>query len=118
MTRNLAARIERLEARHRINATKVKGIIGGLAEPYIEEINGVLHLIRPETPTGEPFVVWGYRQQRELQDLLASLADTEAPQDAEARPGIVGTPAPLKPGQKARNFVQLPDGTEIQVKRN
>ena len=117
MTRALAARIERLEARHRIDAAKVRGIIGGLAEPYVEEIDGVLHLIRPETPTGEPFVVWGYRQQRELQDLLASLADTEAPQDAEA-PGIVGTLAPLKPGQKVRKFIHLPDGTEIQLKRN
>jgi len=115
MTRALAARIERLEAAKQSPA-KVRGIIGGLAEPYVEEIDGVLHLIRPETPTGEPFVVWGYRQQRELQDLLRTLADTEDPQ-AEA-PALVGTPAPLKPGQKAKNFVYLPDGTEIRVKRN
>lgn len=118
MTRNLAARIERLEAAKR-SPTKVRGVIGGLPAPYVEEIDGVLYLRRPATPTGEPFADFALKQQSELLALLRELGGTEDPQNAA--PEIVGTvnsPAPLKSGQKARNFIHLPDGTEIRLKRN
>lgn len=123
MTRNLAARIERLEARHRIDATKVLGVIGYCDSqnwpawdgkgPFIGVIGGVR--FKP----GE-FTDRCLDQQRRLQIEIAAydaLLNEEAPQADAQVPGIVGTPAPLKPGQKARKFIHLPDGTEIQLKR-
>jgi hypothetical protein len=120
---SLKIRIERLEAKHKAAAGKPKGVIGGLRETYVEEIDGVLYLRRPETPTGEAFKVYAKNQQNALQaELLGLFADTtddepEAQKRAPLSVGIVNNPAPLKPGQKQPNFVHLADGTEISLNR-
>ena len=122
MSRSLAARVARLEAKHRKDANRVVGVIGGLPETYVEEIDGVLYLRRPETPTGQPFVEYARNQQNALQaELLRLFANTtdEDPQPkAPPNVGIVNNPAPLKPGEKPKNFIHLADGTEITLKRN
>ena len=118
MTRNLAARIDRLEAAKRI-APKVLGISVDGTQMWREVMrDGVLHCL-PRYEHDE----WAERcryQQAELQEQLRGFAALLGEEDTQAEaqaPGIVGTPAPLKPGQKARNFIHLPDGTEIQLKR-
>lgn len=122
MTRALATRLAKLEARHKAAVNKPKGVIGGLPETYVEEIDGVLYLRRPETPTGQPFADYARTQQNALQaELLRLFADTtdEDPQPkAPPNVGIANNPAPLKPGQKQPKFVHLADGTEIKIKRN
>lgn len=118
MSRAIAARIERLEAAKR-SKTKLRGVIGGLPETYVEEIDGVYYLRRPETPTGEAFAPWAERQQAELQQQLRELFADEHDPQPDASPPVGTEPlAPLKPGQKSRNFLHLPDGTEIRLKRN
>lgn len=114
MTRNLAARIERLEAAKQ-SPSKVRGIVGGLPETHVEEIDGVLHLRRPETPTGEAFAPWAERQQAELQEQLRDLGDTEDPQEAEAPP-YVGNErlAPLPAGKKRPRYLEI-HGREIDA---
>lgn len=104
MSRSLAARVAKLEAKHRKVSSRVVGVIGGLPEIYVEEIGGVLYRRRPETPTGQPFAEYARNQQSVLQaELLRLFANTtdEDPQ-AKATPnvGIVNNPAPLKPPQK------------------
>ncbi|SEQ90674.1 hypothetical protein SAMN04488092_11642 [Thalassovita taeanensis] len=106
-----------MEARHKAAADKPKGVIGGLPKTYIEDVDGVLYLRRPETPTGQPFAEYARKQQQELQaELLCLFANTtdEAPPNV----GIVNNPAPLKPGEKSKNFIHLADGTEIKLQRN
>ena len=76
---SLKNRVARLDAKHRMETGKVVGVIGGTPEPYVEEVDGVLHLRFPETPTGEPFEVVALRQQRALQDELNALELTDAP---------------------------------------
>jgi hypothetical protein len=116
MSRSLAARITKLEAKHRKDAAKVVGVIGGTPEPYVEEVDGVLHLRFPETPTGEPFEVVALRQQRALQDELAALSLTEAPKTKPQAPHNVGNEiAPLKPGKKQRKFVEVEGVGEIEI---
>ncbi|MEX1233430.1 MAG: hypothetical protein WEB56_00410 [Roseovarius sp.] len=125
MTRNLAARIERLEAAKR-SPSKIIGILNycdsqgwpqwdGVHRPGIQVI-GVIGGVR--TPREDWPEVCASQQRSLMAELaeFAALLGEEAPPDAQA-PGIVGTPAPLKPGQKARNFIHLPDGTEILLKR-
>ncbi|WP_184568308.1 hypothetical protein [Sulfitobacter undariae] len=122
MSAALKARVLKLEARHKAAADKPTGVIGGLPETYVEEVDGVLYLRRPETPTGQTFVEYARKQQQELQaELLRLFANTtdEAPQPkAPPHVGIVNNPAPLKPGEKPKNFIHLADGTEIKLQRN
>jgi len=115
---SLKARIERLQAKQNV-AAKVLGVsVDGT--PMWREVmrDGVLHCL-PRYEHDE----WAERcrhQQAELQEQLrgfAALLGEEDPQ-AEAHVGTVNSPAPLKPGQKAKNFIHLPDGTEIRLKRN
>ncbi|MBR2572862.1 MAG: hypothetical protein IKE14_00900 [Loktanella sp.] len=116
MSRAIAARIERLEAAKRITK-KVRGIIGGLPEPYVEEIGGVLYLRRPETPTREAFVPWAERQQATLQAQLRELfANKEDPQpDARAFVGTVKDQiAPWPEERKRPKFVEVA-GKEIEI---
>lgn len=122
MSAAMKARVLKLEARHKAAADKPKGIIGGLPETYAEEVDGVLYLRRPATPTGQPFAEYARNQQNALQaELLRLFANTtdEDPQPkAPPNVGIANNPAPLKPGQKQPKFVHLADGTEIKIKRN
>lgn len=119
MTAALKARVARLEAKRHKDASRVVGVIGGLPETYVEEVDGVLYLRRPETPSGEAFAPWAARQQAELQRELIAIVGDDAPQaKAPTNVGIVNNPAPLKPGQKQPNFVHLRDGTEIKLQRN
>ncbi|MGO4908869.1 hypothetical protein ACEN2J_11130 [Pseudorhodobacter sp. W20_MBD10_FR17] len=120
MTRSIAARVARLEARHKAAVNKPKGVIGGLPETYVEEIEGVLYLRRPETPTGQPFAQYARNQQAELRnELLRLFGDmSDDPQAAFTRDSVGNSPAPLKPGRKQPNFIHLADGTEIKIKRN
>ena len=75
MTAALKARVARLEARHKAAADKPKGVIGGLPKTYVEEVDGVLYLRRPETPTGQPFAEYARNQQNALQAELLRLHD-------------------------------------------
>lgn len=71
MTRALAMRLAKLEARHKSATERPKGVIGGLPATYVKEVEGVLYLRWPETPTGEAFASYARKQQAELQaDLL------------------------------------------------
>lgn len=115
MTRNLAARIDRLEAAKRV-AVKVLGVsVDGT--PMWREVmrDGVLHCL-PRYEHDE----WAERcrtQQAELQEQLrgfAALLGEEDPQaDAQAS-DIVGTPAPLKPGKKRPRYLEV-HGREIDA---
>jgi hypothetical protein len=117
---SLKTRIERLQAKHKVNAEKVVGVIGGIAANKIETKDGVFHLRFAESPTGEPFAEYALKQQSELQNLLRELGDTEAPQyDA---PEIVGTDnlAPLPAGKKRSRYLEI-NGREVDrlnLKRN
>lgn len=115
MTRNLAARIDRLEAAKRV-AVKVLGIsVDGT--PMWREVmrDGVLHCL-PRYEHDE----WAERcrmQQAELQEQLrrfAALLGEEDPQ-AEA-PAIVGNDrlAPLPAGKKRPRFIEI-HGREIDA---
>ena len=120
MSRLLAARVAKLEARHKAASDKPKGVIGGRFNgSYIEEIDGVLYLRREEPPGG--FAEYARNQQNALQSellrLFANTTDTEPQPKAPSNVGIVNNPAPLKPGEKQKNFIHLADGTEIALKR-
>lgn len=73
MTRGLSARLSKLEARHKSAADKPKGVIGGLPNTYVEQIDGVLHQRRPETPTGQTFAQFARKQQADLQAELVRI---------------------------------------------
>ncbi len=111
---SLKSRIERLEAKHKVDDEKVVGAIGGLPETYVEEIDGVLYLRRPATPTGEPFADFALKQQSELLALLRELGDAEDPQNAA--PDIVSTIhiAPLPNGKKRPRYFEI-HGREIDA---
>lgn len=118
---SLKSRIERLEAKHKVDAEKVIGTIGGEYGRLIVDPDKPGHLSFSQPPGG--FAEYARDQQNalqaELRTILADMTD-DAPQ-AKAPPnvGIVANnPAPLKPGQKAKNFVHLSDGTEIKIKRS
>jgi hypothetical protein len=115
MTRNLAARIDRLEAAKRV-AVKVLGVsVDGT--PMWREVmrDGVLHCL-PRYEHDE----WAERcrhQQAELQEQLcgfAALLGDDEPQ-AEA-PGIVGNDrlAPLPAGKKRPRYIEA-HGREIDA---
>ena len=113
MTRNLAARIDRLEAAKRV-AVKVLGIsVDGT--PMWREVmrDGVLHCL-PRYEHDE----WAERcrtQQAELQEQLRGFAALLGEEDTQAEvPAIVGTLAPLKPGKKRPRFFQA-HGREIDA---
>ena len=116
MSRSLAARITRLEAKHRKDAAKVVGLIGGGVKPYVEEVDGILHLRFPETPTGEPFEVVALRQQRALQDELNALELTDAPQPKPQASRNVGKDhlAPLARDKKRPRYIEI-NGVEIDA---
>lgn len=73
MSAALAARLAKLEAKHRRKTNEVRGVIGNTPEPYVVEIDDVLHLRFPESPTGETFATFALRQQRTLQAELVKL---------------------------------------------
>ena len=122
MSAALKARVLKLEARHKAAADKPTGVIGGLPETYVEEVDGVLYLRRPETPTGQPFVEYARKQQYELQaellHLFASATDEDPQPKAPPNVGIVKNPAPLKQRQKQSNYVFLADGTAVSPKED
>jgi|GEM_PF-1115460 hypothetical protein len=93
MSRSLAARLSKLEAKRNV-APKVIGIIGGDYSQMIEDPANPGHLIWPEPPGG--FAEWCLAQQQRLQAQIADLlADLE--NDAEEQPAHVGTAANRKP---------------------
>lgn len=114
------ARIEKLQAKHKAEDGRVLGVIGYCDSqnwpawkgegPFIGVIGGVR--FKPGEFEGRCLL----QQQSLMADVARYAAQLGEDPQAEA-PAIVGTPAPLKPGQKARNFIHLPDGTEIQLKR-
>jgi hypothetical protein len=113
MSRNLAARIDRLEAAKRV-AVKVLGIsVDGT--PMWREVmrDGVLHCL-PRYEHEE----WAERcrtQQAELQEQLRGFAALLGEEDPKAEaPGIVGTLAPLKPGKKRPRYLEI-HGREIDA---
>lgn len=115
MTRNLAARIERLEAAKRV-AVKVLGIsVDGT--PMWREVmrDGVLHCL-PRYEHDE----WAERcrhQQAELQEQLRGFAALLGEEDPQAEaPAIVGNErlAPLPAGKKRPRYMEI-HGREIDA---
>lgn len=117
MTRNLAARIDRLEAAKRV-VPKVLGIsVDGT--PMWREVmrDGVLHCL-PRYEHDE----WAERcryQQAELQEQLrgfAALLGEEDPQAEAQAPGIVGNDrlAPLPAGKKRTRYLEI-NGREVDT---
>lgn len=120
MTRNLAARIERLEARHRIGATKVLGVLN-----YCDSQNwpvwdgkgsfiGVIGGVRFNP--GE-FTERCFLQQKQLMADVARYAAQLGEEDPQAEaPGIVGNDrlAPLPAGKKRPRYLEI-HGREIDA---
>jgi hypothetical protein len=116
MSRALLSRIERLEAKRSVTP-QVIGIIGGMPPMKWEEIDGVFYIRPPMTP--EEFAAFASQQQSDLIATLTAFAeqDDETP-DPEA-PQTVGKTdhiAPHKPGTKRRRYLQMKDGSEIELK--
>jgi hypothetical protein len=115
---SLAARIAKLEAKRNANANRVIGVIGSRFGQMVEDPDKPGHLKWAEHPLG--FEAWATKQQADLQHELSILFD-EDHEPKTSHPHNVGNndnAAPLKPGQKAKNFIYLADGTEIKIKRN
>ncbi|GEM_PF-4805790 len=119
MTRNLAARIERLEAAKR-SPSKIIGILNYCDSqnwpawkgegPFIGVIGGVR--FKPGEFEGRCLL----QQQSLMADVAryaAQLGEETNEADAQA-PGIVGTAAPLKPGMKRQRFFEA-HGREIDA---
>ncbi len=113
MTRNLAARIDRLEAAKRV-AVKVLGVsVDGT--PMWREVmrDGVLHCL-PRYEHDE----WAERcryQQAELQEQLRGFAALLGEEDPQTdAPAIVGTLAPLPAGKKRPRYIEI-HGREIDA---
>ena len=114
MTRNLAARIDRLEAAKRV-APKVLGIsVDGT--PMWREVmrDGVLHCL-PRFEHDE----WAERcrtQQADLQQALRGYAALLGEEDTPDAPAIVGTErlAPLPAGKKRPRYIEA-HGREIDA---
>lgn len=112
MTRNLAARIDRLEAAKRV-VRKVLGIsVDGT--PMWREVmrDGVLHCL-PRYEHDE----WAERcrhQQAELQEQLRGFATLLGEEDTPEAPAIVGNDrlAPLPAGKKRPRYLEI-NGREV-----
>lgn len=120
MNRGFASRVARLEAKHLKDANKVVGIVASRFGHMIVDPDKPGHLKWAEHPLG--FEAWALKQQSELQaelrTIFADMTDDAPQAKAPTNVGMVNNPAPLKPGQKPKNFIYLADGTEIKLKRN
>lgn len=112
MTRSLATRLERLEAKHRSEATKPKGVIGGNYGRLVLDPAKPGHLKWSHPPGG--FAEFARKQQADLQaDLLRLFADTI---DDGQSPAIVDTEplAPLPKGKKRPRYLEI-NGREVDT---
>lgn len=111
---SLKTRIERLQAKQRVSATKVRGVIGGEYSQMIVDPERPGHLKYPEPPGG--FEKFASKQQARLLGELAALSG-ESGDVNEHNPHTVGITdqlSPLPPGQKRRRFIEI-DGKEIDT---
>lgn len=114
MSRFVASRIAKLEARRKANdMPKVIGVIGGPYSQMIEDPSNPGHLIWPEPPGGfEKFA--RDQQARLLRDCAACDAMLNEADEAPVNVGILSDQ--LAPGAKRPNFIfRNEGGKEIQI---
>ncbi len=113
MSRLLTNRIAKLEAKHKVAANRIVGVIGGEYGRLIPDPDKPGYLKFSEPPGG--FDAWALQQQTELQSELSRLLAEDAPQ--ASRPNNVGTPnslAPLPKGKKRPRYIEM-NGVEVDA---
>jgi hypothetical protein len=114
MSRLLTNRIAKLEAKHKVAANRIVGVIGGEYGRLIPDPDKPGYLKFSEHPLG--FVAWALQQQTELQNELSRLFAEDAPQPAGITANV-GTPnilAPLPEGKKRPRYIEI-NGEEIDA---